>query len=349
MPAAIQHVDPFTGSTWDARLSGLPGATLFHSTAWGRVLHDTYGYSPHYLLFTDGDQTLGMLPLMGIRSWLTGKRGVSLPFTDACAPLCSEQSSFSTLLKAAHALGRTLGWRTLEIRGGCEWFQSVPSFQPSTSFLGHHLAIASDETALFAGVEGSVRRAVRKAEQSKLQIEVSSSLSAMAVFYGLMCQTRKRHGVPPQSWAFFANLQRHLLEPGQGCIVLARLGELAVAGAVYIHSGKTTLYKFGASDETHQQLRANNLVMWHGIKWHAQRGFTSLDFGRTSLHNEGLRRFKLNWGTSEYRIDYAKIDLGSGQYLASVDRATGWHNRIFQKLPISVSRLIGRLLYPHVA
>ncbi len=88
--------------------------------------------------------------------------------------------------------------------------------------------------------------------------------------------------------------------------------------------------------------------MWHGIKWHAQRGFTSLDFGRTSLHNEGLRRFKLSWGTEERRLGYTKIDLSSGRYLTAPDRASGWQTPVFQKLPIPLSRLIGRILYRHM-
>jgi hypothetical protein len=349
MAPAVNLIASVSDPDWDSKVCALPGAGAFHSAAWARVLYDTYKYVPHYLTYGDDSQILGAMPIMGITSWLTGRRGVSLPFTDECAPLCRDQASFVALYDAAQARGRSLGWKYLELRGGLEWLGPAGQCQPSTSFWGHRLALSADEAALFAGIESSGRRAVRKAEQSNLQIEVSSSVPVMEEFYRLMCQTRKRHGVPPQSWSFFANIQRHLLEPGRGCIVLARLGKVAVAGAVYIHSEKTTLYKFGASDETRQQLRANNLVMWHGIKWHAQRGFTCLDFGRTSLHNEGLRRFKLSWGTSEYRIDYAKLDLRTGRFVTAEDRASGWHNRIFQRLPIRVSQLIGRVLYPHVA
>jgi hypothetical protein len=89
--------------------------------------------------------------------------------------------------------------------------------------------------------------------------------------------------------------------------------------------------------------------MWHGIKWHAQQGFSFLDFGRTSLQNEGLRRFKLSWGAKEFRINYARVDIASGRYVISEDRSNGWHNRFFRMMPMPVSRLIGQLLYPHVA
>ena len=47
---------------------------------------------------------------------------------------------------------------------------------------------------------------------------------------------------------------------------------------------------------TFQNLRPNNLVMWEGIKSLMQRGADTLHLGRTSMENEGLRRFKLSRG-----------------------------------------------------
>jgi lipid II:glycine glycyltransferase (peptidoglycan interpeptide bridge formation enzyme) len=122
-----------------------------------------------------------------------------------------------------------------------------------------------------------------------------------------------------------------------------------VAGAVFFHFGKTAIYKFGASNEAFQHLRANNLVMWEAIKWHAMRGFAVLDFGRTSLGNEGLRRFKLGWGTRERRIDYFRYDQRKSGFVTARDESSGWHNRIFRILPVSLSRLVGAASYRHVA
>jgi len=41
-----------------------------------------------------------------------------------------------------------------------------------------------------------------------------------------------------------------------------RAGRNSVAGAIFFHSGGQAIYKFGASDETFQHFRGNNLVMW---------------------------------------------------------------------------------------
>jgi lipid II:glycine glycyltransferase (peptidoglycan interpeptide bridge formation enzyme) len=174
-------------------------------------------------------------------------------------------------------------------------------------------------------------------------------MSAVRTFYALLCKTRQRHGLPAQPFGFFANIQRHILARNQGQVVLAHHGETPVAGAVYFHFGTAAIYKFGASDESLQHLRANNLVMWEAIKWHAAHGFTHLDFGRTSLTNEGLRKFKLGWGTTERLIEYVRQDLPTGAFIIAPDEASGWYNRVFNHMPVSLSRLAGALLYKHMA
>lgn len=342
----VRQENPLTKPRWDDRLGNWPAAGVFHGTAWARVLHDSYGFEPIYLSLGNPSQPDGLLPLMDVRSWLTGSRGISLPFTDECEPLLDDPDSWRALFDSALGLSRNRGWRYLELRGGRRWLGDVPA---STSFWGHRLDLREGESALFRRLESSGRRAIRKAGQSGLEVEVSRDLPAVEAFFSLLCRTRKRHGLPPQPYRFFRNIQRHVMAHDQGHVVLARFHRRPVAAAVYFHLGNRALYKFGASDERFQHLRGNNLVMWEAIKWFAGHGFETLDFGRTSLSNDGLRRFKLAWGTQERRIDYVRYDLRTDQFVTVRDDATGWHNRVFRVLPIFLSRLVGRAIYRHVA
>ena len=342
----VYRVDPLEGTAWDTTLASSPAASFFHGSAWARVLSDTYGFRPFYFVLGDPARIRGLLPMMEVDSWLTGMRGVSLPFTDECEPLESGPEAFQTLFQAARACAQDRGWKYLEFRGG---LTALTGSLASTSFLGHRLQLHNDEAALFERTESSTKRAVRKAERGGLTIEFSRSVEAVRAFYELLRKTRRRHGLPSQPFRFFQNIHRHVLSPNHGCVALVRHAGRPVAGAVFFHSGKVALYKFGASDEKYQHLRANNLVMWEAIKWHARQGFTALDFGRTSLLNAGLRRFKLGWGTEERRIDYIRYDCRAGSFVTARDEASGWHNRLFKILPDSLSGLIGAALYKHVA
>jgi hypothetical protein len=339
----VRRVNPVDEPSWDVTVAAMPGASFYHGSAWARVLQHAYGFHPCY--FTC-DATASLFPMVEVDSWLTGRRGISLPFADECAPLCADARSWDRLWQAALGFARERGWRYLECRGGRSWFRGAPS---STSYYGHRLALGEDRPALSSRVEGSVRRAVRKAQQSGLRVEFSRSEDALRVFYGLLCRTRKRLGVPPQPFAFFQQIERQILAREQGWVVLAWHGRIPVAGAVFFCSGKTAYYRFAASNAAWQHLRPSNLVLWEAIEWFEKQGFAGLDFGRTSLDNEGLRRFKCSWGAEERRIEYVRFDLRSRSFVAARDRASGWHNRVFRLLPLALSRLAGTVLYRHVA
>ncbi len=342
----VRMINPLETADWDVRVAQLPGATFFHSAAWARVLVEAYGFKPVYFIGEQAQQLVSVLPMMEVNSWLTGRRGVSLPFTDECQPLAPDALAFRMLFDAARQHGLERSWKYIECRGGKDL---LPNSQPSTQFFDHELKLEPDPKAIFERFSDSTRRAVRKAEKSDLSLEFSRDLKAVRAFHDLLCLTRKRHGVPPQPFHFFAQIQRHILAPGKGWVVLARHQNKPIAGAVYFHFGQTALYKFGASDDAVQNLRANNLVMAKAIEWHALNGFTSFGFGRTSLHNEGLRNFKLGWGTTERQVNYVRLAPRTGEFLTAPDSDASLSQRVFNRLPISVSRLIGSTLYRHVA
>ena len=109
------------------------------------------------------------------------------------------------------------------------------------------------------------------------------------------------------------------------------------------------LYKFGASDYASQELRPNNLMMWEAMRHSAVQGYATLHLGRTSLDNEGLRRFKLSLGAIEQTMQYSRYDFRSGGFVPGADRTKGWFNSVFGCLPLPVLRLAGRILYPHLS
>ena len=338
-------VDPLQEPDWDAKLKHHPHATLFHSAAWVRVLRDTYRYTPLYLVSAKTQQST-ILPLMEVNSRFTGKRGICLPFTDECEPLGFEADEYQDVLEHLKEQGRQREWKYWEIRGGGRLMRDAP---PSITFLSHSLELGSNETKLFENCDSSVRRAIRKAEKNGVKVELSETLEAMSLFYELQCKTRRRHGLPPQPFSFFLNIHRHIIAKGLGFLVLATHDEKPIAASLFLQWGRQAAYKFGASDPDYQELRGSNLVMWHAIQTCVRKGLETLDLGRTSLANEGLRRFKLGWGTAEEQLAYFKFDLRRNRYVSDTDNATGWHNQVFSRMPVSLLRMIGRFLYPHIA
>jgi hypothetical protein len=310
-------------------------------------LQHAYGFRPEYQVLRRESGDAALMPLMEVDSWLTGRRGVSLPFTDACAPLCRTPDDLQPVLHAAEQRGLERNWTHLEVRGHPD--DIAGQSLSMATYVGHQLALVEDLADLWAGLDPATRRAVRRAREQGVEVTMSTAAADLATFYDLLGVTRRRHGLPPQPWSFFARVHEHLIAAGHGHVWLARHDGIPVAGAVFLTFGDNVVYKWGASLESHQQLRANNLVMWEAIAWHAQHGYAVFDFGRTSCANEGLRRFKRGWGATEHPVTYLRVDLATGRRVTPQDRTTGWHTTLFRHAPPAVARWIGNLLYRHVA
>ena len=339
-------MNPLLDKEWDDAVSAHPDATIFHSTAWARVLVDTYGHRPCYVQISLNGGLLALVPMMEVRSVLTRSRGICLPFSDYCAPLTLSSFGHERVTQKLQQIAHERCWSYFELRS----HSIVPVNTPaSESYYGHFLDLRIGPEALISNFASSVKRAVRKAQRSGLNVSIQSSPEAMAQFYQLHVRTRRRHGVPPQPRSFFINIQRPLINnPGFGFIVLVECQKDPIAAAIFFRLGRHAIYKFGASDERLQELRANNLAMFEGIRYLAEGGAETLHFGRTDKENEGLRRFKLSWGATEEILDYARFDTASRSWKHSRDSRSTSHRRIFRALPASLNRLAGAMIYPHL-
>ena len=346
MASRIRLADPTVEPAWDKWIEAHPEGSFFHGSAWATVLRQSYGHRPAYLVFGSEGDARALWPIMELNVGLTGRRGVSLPFTDQCEPLVGTTLKGEELLSAALETGRSRRWRYFEFRGGQRLF---PAIRPAYSCFTHTLALSRDPDLLLRGCAGSVRQAIRKAQRAGVLVEHSSAEEAVRVYYSLHCQTRRKHGLPPQPYDFFRAIHRHVLAPGRGVVITARHQGRAIASAVFFHQGGRAIYKFGASDESAQDLRGNNLVMWSGIEHFALQGCQDFSFGRTSASNEGLRRYKLGWGAEESELKYYKYDFRVNSFVQDVDRAAGWHNHVFRVLPGFLSKWMGAALYRRLA
>jgi lipid II:glycine glycyltransferase (peptidoglycan interpeptide bridge formation enzyme) len=293
----------------------------------------------------DGKIAVAM-PMMEIRNFVTGTRGVSLPFSDYCDPLLSGNIRLQDVLGNAIEYGKKKGLTSLEIRTRKEVPEEIG---PHGYDLHHDLDITEGEEKLFSRFRASNQRNIKKAAREGVEVKLQSSLEAVENYYALHCGTRKMHGLPPQPFSFFRNFQKHLLSKGNGVVALAHYRGKNIAGGIYIHSGTKAVFKFGASDVRFHELRANNLVMWEAIRWYSRNGFRRFSFGKTDPENEGLRNYKLGWGSNENKIANIKYDVKNNRYTNSKKLLYGFHNNIFSHLPVGISRQISKMIYKYMA
>lgn len=282
---------------------------------------------------------------MEIRSWLTGTRGVSLPFTDECTPILAEGMAWAEAVRPVIARAEVRGWKTLEFRGRVRGMGNLPG---TVEYLAHELDLTPGEEAVAARYRPNVKRNIRKAEREGVSVSEDHTSKGMLEFYRLNCRTRRMHGLPPQPIGFFQGLREHLLKKGLGTLLLVRHRRRAIAGAIFLHFGGKAIYKYGASDRRYQHLRPNNMVFREGIRMLCSRGIRTLSFGRTDPRHDGLRQFKLSWGAKEKSLQYVQYDVRSKSWLSNQKpRGASWEG-IVTRVPLPILRFVGNIAYRHV-
>jgi lipid II:glycine glycyltransferase (peptidoglycan interpeptide bridge formation enzyme) len=337
-------IDPTDWPDWDSFVVQFPNHTVFHSSAWARVLQKSYNYTACYFAVSDNTSLSAALPLMEIRSPFTGKRGVSLPFTDSVSSLTRNAGNAEHLFQEAVQHGQKAGWKYIELRDAGKFAADQKLFG---RYCTHDLDLIPGEQKLYNNLRNSTRRNIKTAQKQGVRIHISRSADCLKEFCRLNCITRKKHGVPPQPDKFFQKVHEHLLLKNQGFVALAMYRQKPIAGAVYLHFGKSALFKYGASHPDYLFLRPNNLVMWEAIRWYAGRGFRTMNFGRTDPENKGLLQFKHGWNPVESQLGYVRYNLNTRTFETSEKGSThAW--KIFSKMPVPFLKLLGRVLYKHV-
>ena len=341
----IQIINPIEYPNWDELLLASDQSTFFHTAAWAKVLHESYNYKPLYFTLIQNSKLKILLPVMEINSFMTGKRGASLPFTDHCPPIAENENDFNEMFKQVINHGKKAHWKAIDLKCCVNYLRG--STLPFETFLTHDLDVSQTEQEIFAAFRDSTKRNIKKAIQNGVHVEIQNTLESVRKYYRLHCITRKHHGLPPQPFYFFKKIYEHIISQKKGFVTLATYNNKVIAGAVFFQFDDQAIFKYGASDPRYLYLRPNNLIMWEAIRYYCQDGYKTFNFGRTELKHKGLIQFKRGWGTKEEILNYYKYDLKEDCFVIKKAGIKSSYN-FFKIMPAPILRLTGNILYRHV-
>jgi len=343
----VYTIDPVNDKRWGEFLEKYPAASIFHTPEWLEALRRTYGYNP--VAFTTsplGCSLTNGIPFCGISSWLGGRRLVSLPFSDHCAPLAEDSEELASLLASLRESVDREKWKCAEIRATDSLSSSCEEFEESESFFLHKLDLRPCLDDIFHNFhKACVQRKIQRAMREGLAQETGKSEPLLAQFYRLLLMTRRRHGVPPQPHAWFRNLIACLGDKVRIRIV-SKDGN-PVAGILTLQFKQTLVYKYGCSDERFNQLGGMQMLFWKAIEDAKADQLTELDMGRSDCANSGLVTFKDRWGATRTRLTYLRYPRAR---FGSVRTATqgSISKRIFACMPDGLLTATGRVLYKYL-
>lgn len=342
----ISIIDPTVYPNWDRLVLGNAEYSFFHTSEWAKALIASYRFKPLYFVVLEEGHLVFLMPLMEVNSFLTGKRGVSLPFTDQCRLHILKEDLFKPALQSAIDLGHRRHWKFIEWRDAGHFDNHIPA---SELFYVHDVDLTRGAQELYSSLSDNNRRNIKKAYREKVVVNIEKSIGSIENFYKLNVITRQRHGLPPQPLAFFRSVFNYIISTDYGMVASATYQGRIIAASVFFHFGKRALYKYGASDTKYQHVRPNNLIMWEALRWYHEQGFETMSLGRTELNNDGLLQFKRTWGAKESLVKYHLYDIKRRDYAPKQSRNRARFEGLFARTPTPVLRMAGRFLYRHVA
>src|ERR1700678_3604303 len=170
---SVFAVNPLADARWDELVSRHPRAGVFHTSRWLSALQRTYGYDP--VVFTTsgprGPLSNGLV-FCKVSSWITGRRLVSLPFSDHCDVLANSAAELHELLAHVCECVTRDGYAHAEIRPTTteepERF-SAANLQPSETFCLHRLSLNVPLDVLFHNMHRNCfQRKIQRAEREGL-------------------------------------------------------------------------------------------------------------------------------------------------------------------------------------
>jgi Acetyltransferase (GNAT) domain len=344
----VYKLDPLTDSRWPQLVAGHPYASIFHTRNWLNVLRFTYGYEPVAFTTSQGADLSNAMVFCEVQSWLTGRRLVSLPFSDHCQPL-ADAASVSEILHFLHQQREKRQLRYIELRPVVSDYilEAQDQFTRSEQFGFHTIDLRPDLEAIYKGLHNNcVRRKIKRAEREELLYESGRSEELLRKFRHLLILTRRRHQLPPQPESWFQNILRCLGD--FATIHVVSQNALPVASILTLTYKNGMIYKYGCSDSQFNALGGTSLLFWKAIQQAKSAGIEEFDLGRSSYEDSGLIAFKEHLGAVSSELTYYRNPpLGcrpvqGRQWISSLPRQALAH------LPDPLFAGVGRLLYRHM-
>jgi CelD/BcsL family acetyltransferase involved in cellulose biosynthesis len=343
----VYTFNPLEDPRWAEFVQRHPRASVFHTPGWLEALRRTYGYEPvTYTTTPPGSELTNGVVLCRVYSRITGRRMVSLPFSDHCEPLFERPDDLEDLLHSLELECTKERWKYVEIRPRTACAVPPGGLEPAQAFYFHALDLKPKLAEILNRFhKESTYGKIRRAEREGLTYEEGRSATLLEKFYQLLLRTRRRQQLPPHPSDWFRNLVDCLGDTVK--ISTAAKDGRPIASILTLFFKDVLVYKYGCSDERFHNLGGMSLLLWNAIKEGKGNGAREFDMGRSDSDNPGLITFKEHWGAARSRLTYWRYPTRLAPAAAA-----GWRmhaaQKIFAHIPDTFLIAAGKMFYRHM-
>lgn len=330
---------------WDNYVQKHPTANFFHRIAWLKVIQNSYGHKPLYLIAMNEDVVSGVLPLFLVSRPLFGRVLASDVFA-SYGGICADSEEVETaLMSEAARLAGLHKVSYLEIKNskiinglGSEW-------HTKTDYCTLIFDLTPGPEGIWKAFKHKVRYNARMAEKAGVEIEHGSHL--LDSLYENIAISMRRLGTPVHSKAFYKNMIQQC--PEDVTLFVAKVSGKCIGSAITVGFKDQIQLLTYASDSNYWHLKPNEFMYWKIIQYAHGRGYKYLDFGR-SKWDSGTFNFKKHIGADPVPL-YYQYALTRARSVPDVSQDNPKYQlaiRCWQHLPLGITKTLGPHLIKYV-
>lgn len=268
---------------WDFFLSTTAGGHHVQSSLWAQ-LKSAQGWYPTRMIVYKGNEIVAGAQMLSRRVALF----VTVSYLTK-GPVLSDPNDFSM----AKVVAERIIWLAkqekslfLAVQPPNNWHEFGSyllefGFQPSLLELAPVASLILDLTPSIEKITGNLKRQtrqnIRKGEESGLTVREGTETD-LIYFYNFHVATSKRQGFPPYPIDYYKYMWKIFSRDKQICLFIVEHENQPITGLLVIPFGDTVLAKILGWSGEKSNLRPNEAVFWHAIKWSKDNGYKYFDF-----------------------------------------------------------------------
>lgn len=322
--------------TWDEFVDNCSKGTFFHLSGWKNVIEKVYKHKSHYMSAKIGNELVAVLPLVEQKSVLFGHTLISTPFCVYGGVASENDDAMLFLEQKAIEKATELGVDYLEMR--YPFARNNHNFIEKCAHSSFGCEIAEDDASILAGVKKKQRAVVRHSLKNELSYRVDSDAQTA---YDVYSESVRNLGTPVFPKHYFKALVAQFSE--QCDVLTVEEQGRAVSSVLSFYYKGHALPFYGGGLQSARALKSNDF-MYYQLMCHAkkQRDCGYFDFGR-SKDDSGAFNYKRSWGMEPVPLHYMFYLVNATELpnLSPNNPKYKTFIKLWQKLPLSVSRFIG--------
>jgi FemAB-related protein (PEP-CTERM system-associated) len=351
----------------DAFVAAHPRGTLFHDSRWRRAVNATFGHQGQDLLAFQGQEVVGVLPLMLVPSLPRGNNLISAPYGVYGGPLGATAEVEQRLLEAALELARRLGVGRLELR--CReplLNQAIPlprvdepivmrsPYRDGLGFFHSPLywtfikSLPESSQDVLGTLPKKARAEARKARE-RHGLKLVEGSWYLEDLHRMFARNKHSLGSPSLPLRLFQTLLR--VYGASASVHLVHAERKPLSAVLSFAYGDTLIaYYSGTAPDADRNYSASNFMYMALQEWAVAKGYRRFDFCR-SRRDSGAFDFKRHQGFEPAPLDYAYAYIRKAGLpaLTPSNPRTKVLRDAWTRLPLGITERISPLLSRYLA